>query len=305
MINRNLVLSVSLLMAISEVFAVVVKGTVSLIDYPTAQECASLFDQPEAVNPLWAVARITHLYVYKRHELPRNVEVELQTLPDFKVICRAKVDAKGRYRMETREDDRDWRVFCRCSIEDSGKKLEYQATEHVAWNRRENAYVQNLELRRDYASVVGRCVDKDGAPIADAVVKVTVIKVDGDLSEVEWPGQVARTGKDGVWRADCIPAPYFNRLATYVCNTNSVYHNLHLRGMPYEIQIHAYPGYGVFEPSGSASVANVSADGRRAVELAIAAVKRRTGRDSPRPAPLTNFPASTNNVIYVPDIVLK
>jgi len=278
---------------------------VSLIDYPTAQECASIFEQPESANPLWATTRIVHLYVEKRHELPRNVEVELQTLPDFEVIGRAKVDANGRYRMEVKDDDRDWRVFCRCNIEDSGKKLEYQAAAHVAWNRREKAYVQNLELRRDYASVVGRCVDKDGMPIADAVVKVTVIKADSQTSEGEWPGQMARTGKDGVWRADCIPAPSFNRLATYVCNTNSVYHNLHLRGMPYEIQIHAYPGYGVFKPSGTASVANVSADGRKAVEQVIATVKRRTGKDTPRPAPLVDFPASTNNVIYVPDIVLK
>lgn len=304
MVNKSLVLSVALLMAIPTVPAAVVKGTVALIDYPTALECASLFDQPEAVNLLWATTKIKHLYVDKRHDLPSNVEVELQTLPDFKVICRAKVDAKGRYRMEVKEDDRDWRVFCRCSIEDSGKVLEYQAAAHVAWSRREKAYVQNLELRRDYASAVGRCVDKDGMPIADAVVKVTLIKADSQTSEEEWPGQVARTGKDGVWRADCIPAPYFGRLASYIGNTNSI-HSLQLKGMPYEIHIHAYPGHGVFEPSGSASVANVSADGRRAVELAIAAVKRRTGRDSPRPAPLTNFPASTNNVIYVPDIVLK
>ena len=206
--------------------------------------------------------------------------------------------------MEVKEDDRDWRVFCRCSIEDSGKVLEYQAAAHVAWSRREKAYVQNLELRRDYASAVGRCVDKDGMPIADAVVKVTVIKADSGTSKGEWPGQVARTGKDGVWRADCIPAPSFNRLATYVCNTNSIYYSA-LRAMPYGIQIYAHPSHGVFEPSGTASVANVSADGRMAVEHAIAAVKRRTGKDTPRPAPLADFPASTNNVIYVPDIVLK
>lgn len=304
MVNKSLVLSVTLLMAIPAVPAVVVKGTVSLIDYPTALECASLFDQPEAANPLWAMARITHLYVYKRHELPRSVEVELQTLPDFKVICRAKVDANGRYRMEVKEDDRDWRVFCRCGIEDSGKILEYQAAARMAWNRREEAYVQNLELRRDYASVVGRCVDKDGMPIADAVVKITVIKADSGTSKGEWPGQVARTGKDGIWRADCIPAPRFDRLVTYVCNTNSIYYSA-LRAMPYGIQIYAHPSHGVFEPSGTASVANVSADGRMAVEHAIAAVKRRTGKDTPRPAPLADYPASTNNVIYVPDIVLK
>ena len=304
MVNKSLVLSVALLMAIPTVPAAVVKGTVALIDYPTALECASLFDQPEAVNPLWATTRIAHLYVEKRHELPRNVEVEFQTLPDFEVIGRAKVDANGRYRMDVKDDDRDWRVFCRCSIEDSGKMLEYQAAEHVAWNKREEAYVQNLELRRDYASVVGRCVDKDGMPIADAVVKVTLIKADSQTSEEEWPGQVARTGKDGVWRADCIPAPRFDRLVTYVCNTNSIYYSA-LRAMPYGIQIYAHPSHGVFKPSGIASVANISADSRKAVEQVIATVKRRTGKDTPRPAPLADYPASTNNVIYVPDIVLK
>ncbi len=182
-ISRSLVSSAALLAAIPPVSAVVVKGTVSLADCPTAQECASLFERPEASNPLWAITKMARLCGERRHDLPRNVEVELQTLPDFKVICRAKADANGRYRMEVKNDDRDWRVFCRCIIEDSGKTLEYQATEHVAWNRRENAYVQNLELRRDYVSVVGRCVDKAGSPIADAVVKVTVIEADDETSE--------------------------------------------------------------------------------------------------------------------------
>jgi hypothetical protein len=35
------------------------------------------------------------------------------------------------------------------------------------------------------------------------------------------------------------------------------------------------------------------------------AYKRKTGVDLPKNAPLADFPISTNNVIYVPDIILK
>lgn len=94
--------------------------------------------------------------------MPDNVEVELQTLPDFNVIGRAKVDAKGRYRMEVKEDDRDWRVFCKCVADGPGGRFEYLATKHVEWEPYAKAYVQNLVLRRDYTSVAGRCVDKAG-----------------------------------------------------------------------------------------------------------------------------------------------
>ena len=59
------------------------------------------------------------------------------------------------------------------------------------------------------------------------------------------------------------------------------------------------------EAAGGVRVPNVSARDRAAAERIFAAYKRKTGKDWPRPAPMTDFPVSTNNVIYVPDIVLK
>ena len=59
------------------------------------------------------------------------------------------------------------------------------------------------------------------------------------------------------------------------------------------------------ESAGSVEVPNVTARDRAAAERIFAAYKRKTGKDWPRPAPMTDFPVSTDNVIYVPDIVLK
>ena len=54
-----------------------------------------------------------------------------------------------------------------------------------------------------------------------------------------------------------------------------------------------------FNAKGVVDVANM------AVERIKAAIKRKTGKDIQCPAPLTDFPVSTNNVIYVPDVVLR
>ncbi|MBE6397368.1 MAG: hypothetical protein E7046_10220 [Lentisphaerae bacterium] len=75
---------------------------------------------------------------------------------------------------------------------------------------------------------------------------------------------------------------------------------------PYEISVGACAGsFSAQEPKANVVVPNVSAEARIAVEKVFAAYKRKTGKDWPRPAPMTDFPVSTNNVIYVPDIVLK
>lgn len=312
MVNKYLALFGILVMSMPVAFAVVVKGTVSLVDdYPTAQEYVAIYDKPSVTNLQQALAEADKLYAPyaeddhgHKHLLPDNVEVELQTLPDFNVIGRAKVDAKGRYRMEVKEDDRDWRVFCKCAADGPGGRFEYLATKHVEWEPYAKAYVQNLVLRRDYTSVAGRCVDKAGQPIADAVVRVTAIKADPEGNR--WCGQVTRTGKDGMWRVDGMPTPFFRDLMTYLCDTNSIHRSIiALRGMPYEIEACAHLNYGVSKPSGSVSVANVSADSRMIMERAIAGATRITGKKVSLRAPLTDFPASTNNVIYVPDIVLE
>ena len=75
---------------------------------------------------------------------------------------------------------------------------------------------------------------------------------------------------------------------------------------PYGIQVGAVVwGRKGIEAAGGVTIPNVTARDRAAAERIFAAYKRKTGKEWPCPAPMTDFPVSTNNVIYVPDIVLK
>jgi hypothetical protein len=100
-----------------------------------------------------------------------------------------------------------------------------------------------------------------------------------------------------------LPTPTINRQIAYLCNTNIIARYDSARP-PYRIDIKVCSTY-ISEPLGRVSVENVTANSRRAAEKFMLAYKRKTGADLPKNAPLADFPISTNNVIYVPDIILK
>lgn len=285
-----------------------VKGQVRLLTFPSPLEYADFYgDSPEP----WVRKAMYDLKTRQREAgisdvlIPANAEVELQTLPDFKTVARAKVGRDGRYCFNVKEDNRDWRVYCRCLLEEFGRKVEFVASAHVAWNKRENAYVQNLVLRRSYVSVVGRCVDANDVPVSNAVVEVALMTSPIETSEVFYHSHIARTDGNGRWRADGIDAPDFDRLISYVCNTNVLL--MHDSTCPpYRISVGASTAYHAARgPKAYAVVPNVSADARTATEKFFAGYRRKTGKEWPRPAPLSDFPVSTNSVIYMPDMIMK
>ena len=226
-------------------------------------------------------------------------EVELQSLPGFKVIRKVKVNDKGEFVTKIKDEDPDCRVFSRCKI---GEKI-LLGTAYIEWNKFENAYSQSVMLSDDYTTVVGRCVDTNGLPVVDARVDVDVVTTPTEVDGKSYKTQVGRTDKDGRWIVEGVDKPAFGLMLMRLSNTNVV-NREDSRVPPYGIKINAYR-IPKFKVCGSDSVPNVTARDRAAAERIFAAYKRKTGKEWPRPAPMTDFPVSTNNVIYVPDIVLK
>jgi len=286
-----------------------VKGRVQLFTSPSPVEFADYY---ETSSELWIRQAMHGLRMRQRDEgiadgiTPINAVVELQEIPSFKVIAKTKVEPDGRYYIETKGTGLPCRLYCRTASKEFGEKKVFVAVAAVnKWVERERAYVQDLVLRRDSVSVVGRCIDTNGLPVINAAVDVSLITTPIETSEIFHSSQIARTDENGCWRVDGVDAPVFDRLISYVCNTNviSIFDS---SCPPYEISVGACAGsFSAQEPKANVVVPNVSAEARIAVEKVFAAYKRKTGKDWPRPAPMTDFPVSTNNVIYVPDIVLK
>lgn len=281
-----------------------VKGRVKLVTTPSPLEYAEAYEKTDDVDFCAELESRQKSAGIARVIVPFNAVVELQTIPDFKVIAKSKVDKNGLYCFNVKEDNRDWRVYCKCELEEFGRRIPFIATAHVKWDKRENAYVQNLWLRRDYVSVVGRCVDTNGVPVANAVISVgPTTTVDEGRSPYD--DQIARSDSRGYWRVDGVITPSLNHLMILMGNTKQT-EEYDSGYIPYGINVGAKASY--FAAKGTSDtigLPNLSANARIATEKIFAAFKRKTGKDWPRPHPLMNFPVSTNNVIYVPDIVLK
>lgn len=279
----------------------VVKGKIGFSLYPTIEEIAEAYEN-SGTNDWMIVAEnlVRSRYLDRnKYSVANLAEVELQSLPGFKVIRKVKVNDKREYVTKIKDDDPDCRVFSRCKI---GEKT-LSGTSYIEWNKCGNAYSQSVLLSADYMSVVGRCVDTNGLPVVDARVDVDVVTTPTEVNEKWYKTQVGRTDKNGRWIVEGIDKPSFGFMLMRLANTNVV-NREDSRIPPYGIKIGAYR-IPEFKVCGFTSIPNVTACDRAAAERIFAAYKRKTGKDWPRPAPMTDFPVSTNNVIYVPDIVLR
>ena len=106
-------------------------------------------------------------------KLANKAVVELQVLPGFKTIRKAPVVDGKSYEIEYGNGDPDCRVFCQLNID--GMKLSAAASPMSENDGR--CFCQTLRLCSDHASVIGRCVDTNGTPIANASVSVDLVDV--------------------------------------------------------------------------------------------------------------------------------
>ena len=301
--NMKILFSVAMAIVATSACSEVVKGVIGVGPCPSIEDVASAYERSEEIDLRKVAFEVAESQeeALKTISIVGKVFVELQALPGFKTLRKAVVGNNGEYVTEIKDEDPDCRVFCR--YEAVGKKL--AASAHVEWDDFKNCYFQLMQLRDDYVSVTGRCIDTNGNPVVNAVVQVGLTRTPVEQDE-RWYNkkEFGRTDTNGVWRVDGIETPMFDRTIMRICNTNIV-NRYDSKVPPYGINIAAFPDYDNYMLLGTAEVPNIPARDRAAAERIFAAYKRKTGKEWPRPAPMTDFPVSTNNVIYVPDIVLK
>ena len=285
----------------------VVKGWVRLEATPSIAEVAEEYATTDARILELAARQIMerqNAQGVKCMTIPVGATVEIQTLPDFKVVGRGKVNKDGNYRISVPSTELLWRAFCCVEREELGRKVRYAGVAHVRQESKyDSFYTGNITLMRSYASAMGRCVKKDGAPAQGVFVYVHPITSGETEEECRLcPTQLAVTDTLGRWRVDGLASPPIIPLMSYICYTNIV-DNWQVSHYPLQLGIYARR-----KPFGSYDaervVPNITDENHRAVEKTIAATERKSGKKMKRLNPMTNFPVSTNNVIYVPDLVL-
>lgn len=285
----------------------VVKGWVRLEATPSISEIAEEYAATDARSPELAARQIMerqNAQGVKYMTIPVGATVEIQTLPDFKVVGRGKVNKDGNYRISVPSTELLWRAFCCVEREELGRKIRYAGFTHVRQESKyDSFYTGNITLMRSYASAMGRCVKKDGAPAQGVFVYVHPI-TSGETEEESrlCPTQLAVTDSLGRWRVDGLSTPPISPLISYICATNIV-DNWQVSHYPLQLGIYARR-----KPFGSYDaervIPNVTDENRNAVKKAIAVTEYKSGEKMNRSNQMTSFPISTNNVIYVSDLIL-
>ena len=303
---RRVMVAVTFLVIAVDAGAEVVKGWVRLETTPSIVEVAEEYATTDARIPELAARQIMERQNAKGIKyvtIPVGATVEIQTLPDFKVVGRGKVDQDGNYSVVMPGKDSVWRAYCKVVREEFGRPVLYVGVSRTYKRRNAACYEANITMMRSYASAEGRCVRRDGTPVQGVHVFVHPI-TSGETEEEGrlYPTQLAVTDTLGRWRVDGLATPPISPLMSYICYTNIV-DNWQVSHYPLQLGIYARR-----KPFGSYDaervIPNVTDENHRAVEKTIAATERKSGKKMKRLNPMTNFPVSTNNVIHAPDLIL-
>ena len=299
--------AVAILAVAANAEGVVIKGSVSLHAWPTGTEIVEEYAKSDVRNIERAAMQIRmrqNKQGIRIISIPVGATVEIQTLPDLKVVGRGKVNEVGKFTIEAPPKDSEWRAYCKIEREEFGKTVLYVGSSRTYKKRDVPYYEANIILKRTYALVEGRCLNKDGTPAKDIYVLIYPITQNETESENDrlWSTRVAVTDATGRWRADGIDSPAIDCLIPYICDT-SLWRNVDFLQCPMALGIEVWRAV-PYRRVAESGVANITDENHRAAEKAIAIYESRSGRKYNRLNPMKDFPVSTNNVIYVPDIVL-
>jgi hypothetical protein len=284
-----------------------VKGFVSLQAWPTSSEIVEEYANTDVKRIEHAATQIRIRQIKEGIQqfcIPEGAVVEIQSLPKFEVVGRGKIDKEGRFEVALPSKDSIWRAYCKYEREEFGRTVLYVGASRIYKKRNFGYYEANIVLMRTYTSVEGRCVNKDGVPVKDVKVLVhpITLRETESQNEILWSTQIAVTGADGKWRVDGLISPPIDYLSSYICNAK-LWHNIEFLHCPMELKIEIWRAL-PYRREVQLTIPNITDGNRRAAEKAIEISERRLGKKYDLSNRIMNFPVSTNNVIYVPDIVL-
>lgn len=228
-----------------------------------------------------------------------HVKVSVQSLPDLKEIASGTTDADGRFDINFPDSPSPMRVYaCKKTLE-NGKPVYYEGVSSVYLEK--NAAL--LELRKEHVTLKGCCVGRDGRPRVGVMVKVSQYPRSENAVLQRMSEMFACTDENGIWRCDGLVCASLNEAAVVIANTNLLQQQ-RFDNIPLSVFVGVSSRF-VQSSSPEIEVSTITDKLRNASRRIMSAYERKTGKPYPLKAPMVDFSVSTNNVIYVPDLVLS
>jgi len=228
--------------------------------------------------------------------LAANATIEVQALPGMRKIAVGKTDAFGRFSIPVPSDTSYCRVASSVVLRRDGKDLNFEGFRSL--DTPENGI--EVVLRRESISLCGRCLSSDGNPVPDVVVSIDQFPRSDSLTI---PTEYGVTDTAGCWRVDGLYAPGILSAASYINNTNIFLTSSKSMDSPLEAQI-TYTKSNSKDCLAKVLMPMITDGLRHAAEMFMHTYSQRNSMELKRQNPLVDFPTSTNNVIYVQDIML-
>lgn len=234
--------------------------------------------------------------------LPRhagsNVVVSLMKADCSGAVASARSDAGGRFSLDVPNGPTD--LFVTASV----KKTLGSRTflyEGIASADDRTGFCR-LELRNGSVALAGRCFDRKGCPAARKVIEIRQYPGSENPYLRRMSVRFAETDANGRWRCERLVAPPILRAIGLMANTNEL-DRCQAAGLPMSVLVDVCEDF-LSEPLARVEQLLITDEMRQAKERIFVAYKSKTGKDLRQEAPMVEFPVSTNNVIYVPDIII-
>lgn len=280
-----------------------IEGEVWRVDELTANEIAAAYDQSAEESLRVVIENEAQKRFSKRNGFRRRVvsaNVQVLSFPDGKVVARGSSDQKGWFSivMPDVSSSMYWVVADFVEIIKDKEIRYFGMASKMPLEK--SCYV---ELYRENLTLQGRCVDKNGNPVAGRQIEVMQFPYseNENLKKVSAMFTVSR--QDGYWSCEGLRLPSLNDAAVFMANTNMLRRTC-FEDSPLSVRIGIREGIERDLQVKEVEVLTLTASLRTSAERIVYAYERKKGKPYPLKAPIRGFPVSTNNVIYVPDIAL-
>ncbi len=232
-----------------------------------------------------------------------HAQVEIQSLKDMKTVAQGTTDANGHFSIEVHDVSSNLRVYSVAELLVDDKHLRFEGVCPVdRWKDKE----LNVYLRRETISLIGRCLNKNKMPEQGVYVRVNQYPyAESSDMRLIYPQMLGLSDTNGYWRVDGLSGPTLEEVSVHLCDTNSIHFMSDmLRGTALvagiECRRHAFGG----SPLLSFEQSLITEDLREAAIKYRSLAEKKTEKTWKQTAPMTIFPVSTNNTIYIKDIIL-
>ncbi len=277
----------------------IVSGSVVISDVIGAIEFSQEYELSGAESPqalVWSLAEKRKNGGRKMRSLAANAKVEVQRLSDMKTIATGKTDGCGKFSVRVPDGTSYCRVISSIVLNIDGKDDIFKG----AHSMEKPKIGIEVELCRESVSLCGRCLDKSGHAVTGIIISAKQFIHSEGLQHI--PAEYGVSDANGVWMIDGLRAPGIFNAAEYIGNTSIAGNSARAENAPLESRL-SYMSPDSSKCFVEKTIPMIPDGLRRAAEKFRQTYDKRNRRHSEMKRPL-EFPVSTNDVIYVPDVVL-